>query len=73
MTSAAKANRNAEIVDRLEAECRRLRAAYLAHIQMENACKRTGSPCREPEKCGCHIECANLIAQAPAPTGKQTP
>jgi hypothetical protein len=43
-----------------------LRGAYLAHIQMENACKRTGVPCRESGKCGCFLECSDLIAAAPS-------
>lgn len=49
----------------LLAEIERLRAAYLAHLQMENACKRTGQPCREPEKCGCDLELAEMLKLAP--------
>lgn len=45
-------------------EIERLRAAYLSHLQMENACRRTGIPCvRHPEKCGCALELRDLLSQ----------
>ena len=36
--------------------CARIRRAYLRHLQAENNCSRTGKPCREQSKCGCHLE-----------------
>lgn len=51
----------------------RLRSAYLAHIQMENACKRTGAACRDPAKCGCFLECAALVMDAPLTTSLPHP
>lgn len=50
-------------LDAAGSEMQRLRCAYLAHLQMENACKRTGRPCHE--KCGCGEELEAMIAQAP--------
>lgn len=44
-------------------EIERLRAAYLSHLQMENACQRTGKPCRDAEKCGCHLELQEILTQ----------
>jgi hypothetical protein len=71
-TSAAKANRNAEIVDRLEAEIERLTAAL-----RDTPCPRpantapddlTAGQCVDRLECGCNIG----AALAPATTGRPT-
>lgn len=54
-------------------EIERLRSAYLAHIQMENACKRTGKPCREEAKCGCFLECTSLVMEASSLSSSESP
>lgn len=37
-------------------EIERLRAGFLRCVQSDNKCTITGAPCREPERCGCHLE-----------------
>jgi hypothetical protein len=39
----------------------RLRAALLRAVQYDNKCDGTGSACREPERCGCHLEAATWM------------
>lgn len=43
---------DAEIADRV-AQVKRLRAAFLRHIQTDNHCDRTGRSCRADRPCGC--------------------
>lgn len=38
------------------AEAERLRRGFLRFVQADNGCEATGKPCREPERCGCHLE-----------------
>ncbi len=37
-------------------EIARLQAGLMKAMQYENKCDQTGKPCREPSKCGCHLE-----------------
>jgi hypothetical protein len=48
--------------------CAQTHAAFLAHIQDENHCEKTGQPCREWQKCGCYQEVDGYIQTAPEPT-----
>lgn len=45
-----------------------LRRAFLRYIQEENGCnrrqERAGEPCREPARCGCHLEMMAQYADA---------
>jgi hypothetical protein len=38
--------------------------ALMRVIQRDNACKETGRECREPFRCGCHIEALTEVADA---------
>ena len=38
------------------ADADRLRRGFLRFVQRDNKCPTTGKPCREPERCGCHLE-----------------
>lgn len=57
----------ADEIKRLRAENERLREAYMRRIQLECGCSNTGAPCREPAKCGCHLELGDDLAEALSP------
>ncbi|ANW00656.1 hypothetical protein LMTR13_11255 [Bradyrhizobium icense] len=52
-------------LEREIAICARTHAAFLAYLQTENNCTRTGQPCREHQKCGCDLEAREYIDAHP--------
>jgi hypothetical protein len=44
-------------------EAERLRRAWLQVIQDENGCAKTGTPCRNAKRCGCHEEQELLLRE----------
>jgi len=44
-------------------EHERLQRSYMRLVQAAANCEFTGKPCREPARCGCHLEMHDDLAE----------